>query len=47
MDILSLKWSEWEPLIKCLHYDRPILREVNDLILVSHDQVRNLNTKNF
>ena len=39
MDILSLQWSEWEPLIKSLLYDRPILREVNDLIIVSHEQV--------
>ena len=40
MDVLSLQWLEWEPLIKCLIYDRPILHEVNDLICVSHEQVR-------
>ncbi|XP_028393355.1 nephrocystin-3-like [Dendronephthya gigantea] len=39
MEILSLQWSEWEPLLKCLVYDRPILCDVNDFLVVSHEQI--------
>lgn len=42
MEILGIQWSEFEPVVKYLIHDYPICREVNDIISVSHEQVRDI-----
>lgn len=39
MELLSLQWCEWAPLVNALVFERSILIERNGLVVVSHEQV--------